>query len=100
MSGQGLPGEPGKHMWLTEAHTSQEAPSSVRGSSSPCDYIDLKTLSILMLLHMSGAALSILLSGNGSIVVKCLVFLVAVIIIYLSSVLTRNHYKKLKKQKP
>lgn len=34
MSGQGLPGEPGKHMWLTEAHTSQEAPSSVRGSSS------------------------------------------------------------------
>jgi hypothetical protein len=65
-----------------------------------CDYIDLKTLSILMLLHMSGAALSILLSGNGSIVVKCLVFLVAVIIIYLSSVLTRNHYKKLKKQKP
>lgn len=35
MSGQGLPGEPGKHMWLTEAHTSQEAPSSVRGSSSP-----------------------------------------------------------------
>ena len=34
VSGQGLPGEPGKHMWLTEAHTSQEAPSSVRGSSS------------------------------------------------------------------
>lgn len=65
-----------------------------------CDYIDLKIMMILFLLHMSGAALSILLSGNGSIVVKCLVFLVAVIIIYLSSVLTRNHYKKLKKQKP
>ena len=34
MSGQGLPGEPGKHMWLTEAHTSQEAPTSTSGSSS------------------------------------------------------------------
>lgn len=65
-----------------------------------CDYIDLKTLSILMLLHMSGSALSILLSGNGSIVVKCLIFLVTVIVIYSSSVLTRNHYKELKKRKP
>lgn len=62
-----------------------------------CDYIDLKTLSILMLLYMSGSAISILLLGNGSIVVKCLVFLVAVIIIFSSSILTRNHYKKLKK---
>lgn len=34
VSGQGLPGEPGKHMWLTEAHTSQETPNSIRGSSS------------------------------------------------------------------
>ena len=66
-----------------------------------CDYIDLKTLSILMLLHMSGTALSILLSGNGSIVVKCLIFLVTVIVIYSSSILTRNHCKKFKeKQKP
>ena len=66
-----------------------------------CDYIDLKTLSILMLLHMSGTALSILLSGNGSIVVKCLIFLITVIVIYSSSILTRNHCKKFKeKQKP
>lgn len=66
-----------------------------------CDYIDLKTLSILMLLQMSGTALSILLSGNGSIVVKCLIFLVTVIVIYSSSILTRNHCKKFKeKQKP
>lgn len=66
-----------------------------------CDYIDLKTLSILMLLHMSGTALSILLSGNVSIVVKCLIFLVTVIVIYSSSILTRNHCKKFKeKQKP
>ena len=66
-----------------------------------CDYIDLKTLSILMLLHMSGTALSILLSGNGSIVVKCLIFLVTVIVIYSSSILTRNHCKNFKeKQKP
>ena len=61
-----------------------------------CDYIDLKTLSILMLLHMSGTALSILLSGNGSIVVKCLIFLVTVIVIYSSSILTRHHCKKFK----
>lgn len=66
-----------------------------------CDYIDLKITMILFLLHMSGTALSILLSGNGSIVVKCLIFLVTVTVIYSSSVLTRNHYKKLnKKQKP
>ena len=34
ISGQGLPKEPGKHMWLTKAYTSQEAPSSTTGSSS------------------------------------------------------------------
>lgn len=66
-----------------------------------CDYINLKIMMILVLLHMSGSALSILLSGNGSIVVKCLIFLVTVIVIYSSSLLTKNHYKKLnKKQNP
>ena len=66
-----------------------------------CDYIDLKIMMILFLLHMSGTALSILLSGNGSIVVKCLIFLVTVIVIYSSSIITKNYYKKLnKKQNP
>jgi len=66
-----------------------------------CDYIDLKIMMILFLLHMSGTAFSILLSGNGSIAVKCLIFLVTVIVIYSSSILTRNHCKKFKeKQKP
>jgi hypothetical protein len=66
-----------------------------------CDYINLKIMMILFLLHMSGTALSILLSGNGSIVVKCLIFLVTVIVIYSSSIITKNYYKKLnKKQNP
>ena len=33
-TGQGLPKELGKYMWLTKAHTSQEAPTSISGSSS------------------------------------------------------------------
>ena len=49
MSGQGLPEEPGKHMWLTEAHTSQEAPSSVRGSSSRDQEKEIKSSSELKL---------------------------------------------------
>lgn len=66
-----------------------------------CDYIDLKIMMILFLLHMSGTAVSILLSENSSIIIQGLIFLVTVIVIYLSSILTRNHYKKLnKKQKP
>jgi len=34
VSRQGLPKKPGKHMWLTEAHTSQETSNSIRGNSS------------------------------------------------------------------
>ena len=34
ISGQGLSKELGKYMWLTKAHTSQEAPTSISGSSS------------------------------------------------------------------
>ena len=34
ISGQGLPKELGKYMWLTKAHTSQEAPTYKSGSSS------------------------------------------------------------------
>ena len=34
ISGQGLPEELGKYMWLTKAHTSQEAPTSISGSGS------------------------------------------------------------------
>ena len=33
-TGQGLPEELGKYIWLTEADTSQEAPASKSGSSS------------------------------------------------------------------
>ena len=39
ISGQGLPEELGKYMWLTKAHTSQEAPTSISGSSSPSENI-------------------------------------------------------------
>ena len=35
ISGQGLPEELGKYIWLTKAYTSQEAPTSTSGSSSP-----------------------------------------------------------------
>ena len=66
-----------------------------------CDYIDLKIMMILILLHISGSAVSILLSENGSIIVQCLIFLVTVIVIYSSSIITKNYYKKLnKKQNP
>lgn len=66
-----------------------------------CNYIDLKTLLILMLLHMSGSALSILSLNNSSIILKYLVFLLTIAIIFSSSILTRNHYKKFKeKQRP
>ena len=34
-TGQGLSEELGKYIWLTEADTSQEAPASKSGSSSP-----------------------------------------------------------------
>ena len=34
LSGQGLPEELGKYIWLTKANTSQEAPNSINGSSS------------------------------------------------------------------
>ena len=49
-----------------------------------CDYIDLKTLSILLLLHMAGGAFSILSSNNSSIILKCLVSLVIIVIIFSS----------------
>lgn len=66
-----------------------------------CDYIDLKTLLILMLLHMSGSAFSILSLNNSSIILKYLVFLLTIAIILSSSILARNHYKKFKeKQRP
>ena len=66
-----------------------------------CDYIDLKTLLILMLLHMSGSAFSILSLNNSSIILKYLVFLLTIEIIFSSSILTKNHYKKFKeKQRP
>lgn len=64
-----------------------------------CDYIDLKTMLILLSLHVSGTLISIL-AENSSIIIQCLTFLVTVIVIYSSSVLTRNHYKELKKRKP
>ena len=34
ISGQGLPAELGKYIWLSKANTSQEALASKRGSSS------------------------------------------------------------------
>ena len=34
ISGQGLPAELGKHIWLAKTNTSQEAPNSISGSSS------------------------------------------------------------------
>ena len=44
-SGQGLPKELGKYIWLTEADTSQEAPTSKSGSSSLKNlYYNLKIL--------------------------------------------------------
>lgn len=64
-----------------------------------CDYIDLKTMLILLSLHVLGTLISIL-AENSSIIIQCLTFLVTVIVIYSSSVLTRNHYKELKKRKP
>lgn len=64
-----------------------------------CDYIDLKTMLILLSLHVLGTSISIL-AENSSIIIQCLTFLVTVIVIYSSSVLTRNHYKELKKRKP
>lgn len=64
-----------------------------------CDYIDLKTMLILLSLHVLGASISIL-AENSSIIIQCLTFLVTVIVIYSSSILTRNHYKELKKRKP
>lgn len=64
-----------------------------------CDYIDLKTLLILMLLHMSGSALSILSLNNSSIILKYLVFLLTIAIIFLSNIFTRNHYKKFKEKR-
>ena len=64
-----------------------------------CDYIDLRPMLILLSLHVSGTLISIL-AENSSIIIQCLTFLVTVIVIYSSSVLTRNHYKELKKRKP
>lgn len=65
------------------------------------DYIDFKTLLILLLFHMTGIAFSILSSNNNSIILKCLILLATIIIIFSSSIFTRNYYKKNKnKQKP
>ena len=63
-----------------------------------CDYIDLKTMLKLLSLHVLGTSISIL-AENSSIIIQCLTFLVTVIVIYSSSILTRNHYKELKKTK-
>lgn len=59
-----------------------------------CDYIDLKTLLILLLFHMLGSALSILSSNNNSLLLKCLIFLVTIVIIFSSSIVARNYCKK------
>ena len=40
-TGQGLPEELGKYIWLAKADTSQEAPASKSGSSSQILYFSL-----------------------------------------------------------
>ena len=42
-TGQGLPEELGKYIWLAKAGTSQEAPASKSGSSSQIVYLDRVT---------------------------------------------------------
>ena len=52
ISGQGLPAELGKYIWLSKANTSQEAPNSIRGSSSRYVYENLKNFDSISSKHI------------------------------------------------